>query len=37
MAILADRRVNHAPGELLRQVLGGLETRRQDADILAVR
>ena len=34
--VFADRRVNHPPRELLRQVLGGLERAAERADILPV-
>ena len=34
--IFADRRVDHAPGKFLRQVLGGLERAAERAHVLAV-
>ena len=34
--IFADRRIDHSPGKLLGQVLGGLKSAAERADILAV-
>ncbi len=34
--ILADRRIDHAPGKFLGQILGGLERAAERAHVLAV-